>query len=99
LHLPLAQLQTWIFVLLVFTGQGNVYLVRERRHCWQSLPSRWLLLSSVLDVVIVSVLATHGILMAAISPALVAGVFGVGLAFLMAVDVLKIRLLRYFDLS
>ena len=43
LHLPLAQLQTLIFVMLVFTGQGNVYLVRERRHFWRSRPSRWLL--------------------------------------------------------
>jgi H+-transporting ATPase len=99
LHLPLAQVHTLIFVLLVCTGQGHVYLVRERRHCWQSLPSHWLLLSSGLDVVIVSVLATHGILMAAISPALVAGVFGVVLAFLLVVDVVKIRLLRYFDLE
>jgi H+-transporting ATPase len=98
LHLPLAQVHTLIFVLLVFTGQGNVYLVRARRHCWQSLPSRWLLLSSVLDVVMVSVLATQGILMAALSPALVAALFGVVLAFLLGLDVLKIRLFRYFDL-
>ena len=42
LGLPLAQLQTLVFVMLVATGQGNVYLVRERGHFWQSRPSRWL---------------------------------------------------------
>ena len=38
-HLPLAQMQTLMFVMLVFTGQVNVYLVRERHHFWNSLPS------------------------------------------------------------
>jgi hypothetical protein len=42
-YLPLAQLQTLIFVMLVFTGLGNVYLVRECHHFWQSRPSRWLM--------------------------------------------------------
>ena len=42
LHLPLRQLQTLVFLMLVFTGQGNVYLVRERNRLWYSMPSRWL---------------------------------------------------------
>jgi len=46
----------------------------------------------------VSVLATQGSLMAAISPALVARLCGVVLAFLRVMDVAKIRLLRYVDL-
>lgn len=40
LHLPIRQLQTFIFLMLVFTGQGNLYLVRERDRLWHSLPSR-----------------------------------------------------------
>ena len=40
LRLPLPQLQTLVFVTLVFTGQGMFYLVRERRHLWDSAPSR-----------------------------------------------------------
>ena len=90
LHLPLSQLQTLIFLLLVFTGQGTVYLVRERRHFWRSRPGRWLLLSSVLDVVIVGLLAARGVLMAAVSPALIAGLFAVTVVYLTAVDLLKI---------
>ena len=34
LKLPLPQLQTLVFITLVFTGQGNVYLVRQRQHFW-----------------------------------------------------------------
>ena len=47
---------------------------------------------------IVSVLATQGILRAAISPSLVVAVLGVVPVFLMVVDGLKIRLVRYLDL-
>ncbi len=32
LHLPLPELQTLIFTMLVFSGQGIIYLVRERIH-------------------------------------------------------------------
>lgn len=99
LHLPLAQLQTLIFVMLVFTGQGNVYLVRERCHFWHSRPGRWLVLASVLDIALVSVLATQGILMTAISPAVVGGLLVVVVLYLVAVDFLKIRIFRYFSFS
>ena len=98
LQLPLPQLQTLIFVMLVFNGQGTVYLVRERRHFWSSLPSRWLLTSSLLDLLIVSVMATQGILMAPISPGLVGGVLLLILLYLAVVDFLKIKTIQYFRL-
>ena len=63
LALSTAQIQTLAFLTLVFGGQGTVYLVRERCHLWHSRPSRWMLLSSGVDLVIVSALATLGILM------------------------------------
>jgi H+-transporting ATPase len=94
LHLPLPQLQTLIFVMLVFTGLGNVYLVRERRHFWQSWPSTWLLLASALDLVIVIILASQGILMTAVSPALIGGVLAVSLLYLVMLDFVKIRIFR-----
>ncbi len=98
LHLPLNQLQTLVFVTLVFTGQGNVYLVRERGHFWQSAPSRWLLWASVLDTLAVSTLATQGILMAAIPVALVAALLALVLAYLVAADFVKVRIFRRFAL-
>ena len=98
LCLPLPQLQTLIFLMLVFTGQGNVYLVRTSRHLWQSRPSRWLLLASILDVVAVSVLAIQGIFMEALSPALVAGLLATVLLYLALLDFIKVRLFRRLDL-
>jgi H+-transporting ATPase len=71
LGLPLAELQTLVFLTLVFTGQGTVYLVRERRHFWKSTPGKWLLLSSVMDITLVSLLAARGVWMAAVDPRLI----------------------------
>ncbi len=96
LHLPLRQLQTLAFLMLVFTGQGNVYLMRERNRVWCSLPSRWLILSSVADVVVVSLMATNGILMAPIYWSLVASLLVVVLVFLLAIDGVKVYVFRYF---
>jgi len=98
LRLPLPQLQTLIFLMLVFTGQGNVYLVRTSRHLWQSRPSGWLLLASVLDVVAVSVLAVQGIFMAALDPALVAALLATVMVYLVLLDLIKVRLFRRLDL-
>jgi H+-transporting ATPase len=66
MHLPLGQLQTLMFVMLVFTGQANVYLVRERQHFWNSRPSRWMLFGTLADIILVSIFASQGILMTAI---------------------------------
>jgi H+-transporting ATPase len=92
LHLPLPQLQTLVFVMLVGSGQGTVYLVRDHRHFWRSMPSRSLLASSFLDIVVVGFLATHGILMAPISVALLATTLGLILLYLAAIDFIKVRL-------
>ena len=98
LGLDLRRLQTLSFLMLVFTGQANVYLVRQRGHCWRSPPGRWLAVSSVADLLAVSVLAMEGILMAAVAPALVAGLLALVLVYLIALDFLKVYLFRRLGL-
>jgi H+-transporting ATPase len=66
LDLGLAATQTLVFVMLVATGQATVYLVRERRHLWASRPSTWMLAATVADLVVVTLFATRGILMATV---------------------------------
>ncbi len=94
LGLPLPQLQTLVFVTLVFTGQGMVYLVRERRHFWNSAPSRWMILSSILDVIVVCLLSTRGILMAPLPAVVIGSVILACVLYLVALDMLKVPLLR-----
>jgi H+-transporting ATPase len=99
LHLPLGQLQTVIFAMLVFSGQGAIYLARERHHLWHSRPSRWMFLSSAAGILIVMFLATRGIFMAPVSPLLLISLLGVMVVYLVAVDFLKVRIFQYFSLS
>ena len=96
LHLPLPQLQTLVFLLLVFSGQGITYLVRERRHFWRSRPSRWLALASILDIVAVSFLAIQGILMAPVDPQYVIGLLIAVTIYLTGLDLVKTGIFRHF---
>jgi H+-transporting ATPase len=97
LGLPLAQLQTLIFVMLVATGQGNVYLIRERGHFWRTRPSAWLIGSSITDLAIVVLMATIGILMTPVSTLLIAALLAAVVVYLVILDQLKVFVFQRFD--
>ncbi len=99
LHLPLGQLQTLAFVMLVFSGQGTVYLVRERNRLWSSRPSVFLVASSIADIAIVSLMAANGILMTSIPWTVIASLFGAMLVFLLMMDSVKVRIFRSFAIQ
>jgi H+-transporting ATPase len=61
LGLGIEALRTLAFVVIVFGNQAITYTNRERRRIWSSCPSRWLIGSSVIDVLIASTLAACGI--------------------------------------
>lgn len=65
-HLGINQLHTFIFDMLVFSGQFTVYMVRERKRFFSSRPSNILLISSILDILVISSLSYYGILVTAI---------------------------------
>jgi H+-transporting ATPase len=94
LGLDTATLRTLTVATLVFSGQAVFYVARERRHLWSSCPGRWLLVSSVIDLAIVSVLASNGILMAALPIAILAGLLAATVAFTFVLDAVKVILFR-----
>lgn len=98
LNLTLPEIQTLIFILLVFTAQSNVYIARERHYFWHTRPSTWLLFSSCADILVVSLMAIFGILMAPISPLLIGGLLLVVIVYLVLVDYLKVHIFRYFSI-
>ncbi len=99
LRLPLPRLQTLVFLTLVFTGQGNVYLVRERLRLWHSRPSRWLIIASVADVIAVSLMANFGILMARIPWRITACLCAIVVVYLVLIDAFKVRIFRRFAVA
>jgi H+-transporting ATPase len=99
LRYSLQQLQTLIFVMLVLTGQANVYLVRERRHFWQSRPGRALLMSTLGDLLVIGFMASRGILMTPL-PLSVLGLMLVAIvAYSVLLDFYKIAVFRWFHIS
>lgn len=94
LGLRLEELQTLVFVMLVATGQGNIYLIRERGPFWRSRPSRWLLASSVADLAIVIAMAVAGILMTPVSITLIVWLLVTVAAYLLMIDQLKVQIFR-----
>ncbi len=53
-------LRTFVLLMLVFTSQFRIYLVRERRHFWDSRPGRGIFLSSTAAVVAFCLLGIFG---------------------------------------
>src|SRR6202162_2721708 len=63
LNLDIGALQTLTVVTLVFSGQAVFYVARERQHLWSSRPGKWLVVSSAVDLALISFLAINGFLM------------------------------------
>jgi H+-transporting ATPase len=89
-HLNQAQIQTSVFVMLVFTGQANVYLVRAQDHFWRSRPGTALLWSTIGDLFVVTILATRGILMTAIPLYLTGLIILSTIIFMIGLDFFKV---------
>ena len=90
LGLDIKTLQTLAAVTLVFSGQAVFYVVRDRQRLWSSKPSRWVVLSSVADVLIITCLAASGYLVAALPLVLIAGILGAAIVFAFVLDRVKV---------
>jgi H+-transporting ATPase len=85
-------LRTMAVVTLVFSAQAVFYVSRERQHIWSSRPGRWLIVSSIVDLSIFSVLSVNGILMTALPIAVVAGLLAAAIVFAFVLDAVKFAL-------
>jgi H+-transporting ATPase len=94
LGLGVEALRTVAFVVIVFGNQATTYTNRERQRMGSCHPSRWLVGSSVVDLLIASTLAIFGIAMAPV-PLVVVGVTLVAAAaFAFVLDFAKVPVFR-----
>jgi H+-transporting ATPase len=93
------QLQTLAFLLIVFGNQATNYTNRERRRLWSSRPSRWVVLSSALDIGIASVLAIGGFAMAPLPALVVGGTLAAAAACAVLLDQLKLPVFARLGIS
>jgi H+-transporting ATPase len=59
-HLGWGALQTFVLLLLVFTSQFRVLMVRERRHFWSSRPGKGLAVATAATIVGFALLGMYG---------------------------------------
>ena len=93
LGLDIDHLRTLTFVTIVFGNQATTYTNRERRHLWISKPSRWLIASSVMDILLAAMLATGGIGMFPLAPIIVGGTLVAAAVFAVILDLFKVPVL------
>jgi H+-transporting ATPase len=82
-------LRTLAFVVIVLGHQATTYSIRERRRIWSSRPSRWVVASSIADILIATTLAACGILMMPLPIILVGVTLASAIVFALVVDAAK----------
>ena len=91
LKLGVTELQTLVFFTLVCGNQATTYTVRARGRIWLSpRPSRWLVLSSIADLLIALVLAARGWLMMPLPLLVVMMVLAGAIGFAFVIDLVKV---------
>ena len=89
LGMALPQLQTFVMLMLVFTSQFNVLILRERRFFWNSLPGKALLTSSTTAIVAFAFLGVYGVIIPALRLNDVLAVLAFTAVFTVLMDVPK----------
>jgi len=99
LGLPIGSLRTLAFLMVVGGSQAATYLNRERQKLGSSRPSRWLIASSVADVLIASTLAVLGIAMAPLPVLAVGGIILATPVFAFLLDFAKVPVFRRLGIA
>jgi H+-transporting ATPase len=99
LGLGIEALQTLAFVLIVFGNQATTYTNRERGRLGSSRPSRWLVGSSVADLLIASTLAISGIAMTRLPIVLVAEMLAAAAVFAFIADFAKVPVFKRLGIA
>ncbi|MGD1037289.1 MAG: HAD-IC family P-type ATPase [Roseiarcus sp.] len=84
------EMQTLTFAMLVFAGQGNVYVLREHGRLWSSRPAPVMLLASLWDVVLVAAFAAGGVLMSPLPVSVIVWLLATTVVFTLAMDSIKL---------
>jgi H+-transporting ATPase len=83
-------LRTLAFLAIVFGNQAITYTNRERRRIWSSKPGHWVILSSMGDILVASMLAIGGIAMTALPVAVVVATLATAVVFAFLLDLIKV---------
>jgi len=97
--LGIETLRTLAFIVIVFGNQATTYTNRERRRLWASRPCFWVVVSSVGDILVATLLAIEGIAMKPLPVLLVGSTLAAAIAFAFLLDLVKVPLIARLQLA
>jgi H+-transporting ATPase len=97
-HLEWEQLRTSTMLMLIFTSQFNVYIVRERKYFWSSRPGKELVFATAGAIIVFSLLGVYGPIFTPLTPYQVIFILGFSALFTFAIDYPKYLAFRKFGL-
>ncbi|MHB8231632.1 MAG: plasma-membrane proton-efflux P-type ATPase [bacterium] len=96
LNLPIHELDTVIFLGLVYSGHANIFLVREKSYLWHSMPSTPLLIAEFGGILLATLMAVYGWLIAPISLSIILYLVIFTLIYMVLLDLVKVPILKKF---
>jgi len=97
-HLTNEGLRSFVLLMLGFTSQFRIFLVRERRHFWDSRPGRGILISSAAAIAAFSLLGIFGGIIQRLGVLPVLFLVGFSGLFTLAVELPKYHIFRRLGL-
>ena len=97
-NLTFEKLRTFVLLVLIFTSQFRVYIVRERNRFWSSRPGKELLISTMATIVFFTLLGVYGIIIPPLAWYEVLFSLGFSALFTLSLDPLKYYLFGVFGL-
>ncbi|WP_245817851.1 HAD-IC family P-type ATPase [Granulicella rosea] len=94
MHLDIDHLRTLCVLSVVYGSQAITYALRDRQHLWGLRPTSWLLLSSVAEVLFISLLANRGIGMSSLPLLVLALELFSAILFFFVLNLAKIPIFR-----
>jgi H+-transporting ATPase len=97
-HLGWEELRTFTMLMLIFTSQFRVYIVRERKYFWSSKPGRELLITTIAAIIAFALLGMYGLIIVPVTLHQVLFILGFSALFTFAIDIPKYLAFKKFGL-
>jgi len=94
LALSVPQIQTLMFVYLIYSAQTTIYLTRVRGRFWSFAPSPYVALATIGNAVIATIMAYFGLLAAPIPASVLCGLLIVVLVATFVLDEIKLHFFK-----
>jgi len=99
MHLDIDHLRTFCIIGVVYGSQAVTYAIRDRQHLWGLRPTKWLVMSTIADMLFISFLANRGIEMSPIPLRILGLELLAAIMFYFALNFVKIPVFRRLNLA